>query len=251
MSLGGSSNKSNQSSQYSSTYDPALTGLLTSRAHAADAFAGSNGYQPYSGTPLNTDKTASMALSGYQAPQVSAGQLASTDLTPYLNPFTNDVINTSNADLQRANQIQQTNDASQATASGAFGGSRSAVLSNLDNESYLRALASTDAGLHQANFNQAQGAAGQDIASRLSAAMSNQQASLAGAGTRLQAQSLTNQGQQADYNAAYGQYQNAQQYPLQLQQLINQAYGLVPSSPLTSGTSNGSSSGFGFSIAGK
>lgn len=96
-----------------------------------------------------------------------AGSLAGTDLSQYMNPYTNDVINQTISQNDRARQIAQQGDNQQATAAGAFGGSRSGVLGALTNEAYDRNTGSQIAGLNQANYTQAQGAAQQDIQSRL------------------------------------------------------------------------------------
>lgn len=107
------------------------------------------------------------------ANNVTAGQLSSTDLSPYLHPYTQDVINTTISDQERARQIQAANDARQATAQGAFGGSRSGVQGALTNEAYDRNTSSLLAGLNQSNYTNAQSAAQQDIANRLAADTTN------------------------------------------------------------------------------
>lgn len=100
---------------------------------------------------------------------VNAGMLSSTDLSPYMNPFQNDVINASIADNERARQMAQVSDSQRATAAGAFGGSRSGVSSALTNGEYDRNNQSNIAGLNAANFTQAQGAATNDINRQLGA----------------------------------------------------------------------------------
>jgi hypothetical protein len=73
------------------------------------------------------------------------------------------------------------------TPTGAFNGSRQGVAEGQLTSDNMRTLATTLAGLNSQNFSQAQGAAGQDIASRLQAALANQNADLSGAGVRLNA----------------------------------------------------------------
>jgi len=142
-------------------------------------------------------QAAQAASTGYQAPtisgvtpitaqQIQAGQLAGTNLSPYMNPFISDVIGQTSADLERQRLIQQGSIGAQAQRAGAFGGSRQAVESALTNEAFTRQLAQTSAGLRQAGFQQAQAAAGQDIASQMQAALANQAAGL-------QAQTTTGQ----------------------------------------------------------
>lgn len=100
-------------------------------------------------------------VQGAQAPQAAgatatAGNVAGADLNPYLNPYTQNVIDTSLGALDRTRQQQLAGNAAQATAAGAFGGSRSAVLDSLTNEAALRESGSLAANLNSANFTQAQ-----------------------------------------------------------------------------------------------
>jgi hypothetical protein len=209
--------------------------------------------------------------------------LSGVDLSPYMNPYTSGVINTSLQDLYRQQQIQDQTDSGKATAAGAFGGSRSAVLQNLDDDSYIRAAASTAANLNQANFSQAQSAAAGDVGRQLTASQSNQsaamqaalanqsasmQAALANQSAGLQAAGLNlnaanalagyggqqlsqaqqwaqalstaggaqQQNQQAQLDAAYQQWLLAQQYPIQMQQLMNQTVATLPREQTTSTT---------------
>lgn len=97
------------------------------------------------------------------------GSIASTDLSPYMNPYTNDVISQTISQNDRARQIAQVGDSQQATAAGAFGGSRSGVLAAQTNEAYDRNTGAQIAGLNQANFSQAQAAAQQDIQNKIAA----------------------------------------------------------------------------------
>ena len=100
---------------------------------------------------------------GATAPQAAgalatAGNVAGADLNPYLNPYTANVIDTSLGALDRTRQQQLAGNAAQATAAGAFGGSRSGVVDALTNEAALRESGSLAANLNSANFNQAQAA---------------------------------------------------------------------------------------------
>lgn len=195
----------------------------------------------------------------YQPQPVTAQPLTGVDLSGYMNPYTQGVIDSSLGDLTRQQQIQDQNDASTATRAGAFGGSRSAVLQSLDDDNYARAAASTAANLNQANYSQAQAAAQSDLARQQAAGQANQSAGLQGASLNLSAanalagmggqqlnQALAQAGalstagnaqqqnQQAQLDAAYQQWLMAQQYPVQMQQLLNSAVGLIP----RTGTSN-------------
>ena len=126
------------------------------------------------------------------AERIAAGQLAQTSLDPYMNPFTQSVVDTTLGDLERQRQIQQQGTAAQAARAGAFGGSRQGVAESLTNEAFARQAAQTAAGLRQAGFTQAQQQAQQDLARQMQASQLNQatglQASLANQATGLQAQ---------------------------------------------------------------
>lgn len=115
---------------------------------------------------------------GVTPQQIAAGQLSSTDLNPYMNPFQSSVIDSTLGQYDRQNQIDLNNARGRATAGGAFGGSGSALLQSQTQDANSRNLASTLAGLNSQNFSQAQGAAQFDIGNRLSASQANQGADL-------------------------------------------------------------------------
>jgi hypothetical protein len=74
----------------------------------------------------------------------------------YMNPYQQEVIDASMADLNRQRQMQQVKDLNTATAAKAFGGSRQGVAQALTNESYDRTAASTLANLRSQGFGNAQ-----------------------------------------------------------------------------------------------
>ena len=110
------------------------------------------------------------------AQNINAGQLSNTDLSPYMNPFTQAVTDTTMSELERQRLIamNQTNSA----ASGAFGGSRHGIMQAETNRGFGDIAARTAAGLNSDNFMQAQGAAFQDIGNSFAANQSNQASSL-------------------------------------------------------------------------
>jgi hypothetical protein len=214
-------------------------------------------------------------LGAYQPQTVTAAPLTGVDLSGYMNPYTQQVINSTLSDLGRQAQIQDQNDASTATRAGAFGGSRSAVLQSLDRDNFARAAASTVANLNQGNFSQAQAAAQNGLSRQLAASQANQSAGLQAAGLRLNAagalagmgnQQLNmalqqagaqstagdaqQQNQQAQLDAAYQQYLLAQQYPVQMQQLLNSAVGLIPQTGTTNTTGHETDSSSEFGLSG-
>lgn len=150
-----------------------------------------------------------------QAQQVQAGQLASTGLSPYMNPYESQVVGQTLSDLERARQMQQNVLGAQAGAAGAYGGSRMGVAEAETNRAFAEQAARTAGQLRQAGFTQAQQAAQQDIASRMQADLANQQAGLQAGMTSAQLQQQANlanqqaQQQAREFGATQGM--NAQQ----------------------------------------
>lgn len=299
--------KQQQQSTSSNTIDPQSMGLLQSNLNSAQTNASS--LTPYTGqltaafnpTQIQTqgilgnianDNSGQTAINGATSAvqgilgnpvngnitpsPVTAGQLSTTDLTPYMNPYTSDVIDQTVAQQERARQIANVANDQQATAANAFGGSRSGVINANTNEGYDRNTGQLIAGLNQANYTQAQGAAGQDIGNKLNADQFNstqgvnaQQSSfnnaLASAGLTMNAagqivalnqaglQDATTragilgavgdaqqQQQQTVDTNAYNEFLRQQGFGAQKQSILNSALGLVPTQQTvnSSGTSN-------------
>lgn len=203
---------------------------------------------------------------------VTANQLGTTDLTPYMNPYDEAVVKANEADILRGANIGMGQLQSQAQAAGAYGGSRHGVAMGDIGRETLSQLAKSSAGLRQAGFQNAQQMAQADIGTnlqaqlanqqnRLQAGMSNQQADLSGAGQRLSAanqlgqianlgfgmgQTVNNnlmaQGamqqalQQSVLDAAANKYQGYVQHPAQGLAYLNAALGVTPTTPQTTTT---------------
>jgi hypothetical protein len=90
--------------------------------------------------------------------------LLQTDLSAYQSPFTQQVIDTSLSDLDRARQMAVGRDQDRAISAGAFGGSRSGVLEAETNRAFAEQAARTAANLREQGFRQALGAAESDLA---------------------------------------------------------------------------------------
>lgn len=138
---------------------------------------------------------------GYTPQQVSvAGNsatvtpqtLAGTDLNPYMNPYTDAVIKANEADIMRGAQIGLNELSAQAQAAKSFGGSRHGVATGELGRSAVEQLARSSSGLRQANFQNAQNAALQDIQNNMQGQLANQSSGLQDISNRLQA-SLANQ----------------------------------------------------------
>jgi len=210
---------------------------------------------------------------------VTAQTIAGSDLSQYLNPYQSSVVNATLGQLNQlnANQLMNTNQG--ATASGAFGGSRSGVADALTNQYDMQQAAPVIAGLNAQGFNTALGAAGQDAATLNNVAMFNsgqnvnaQQGSIANAlaaqGVGLNAANalagLANQGyglavtqggllggvgqqqQSQDQSAltnAYNAWLAQQSQNAQAQNLLNSSLGLIPIQQTTNTSTTGNSTG--------
>ncbi|AUQ64434.1 hypothetical protein PhaeoP51_03503 [Phaeobacter inhibens] len=95
------------------------------------------------------------------------GQIASTDLGQYQNPYQQQVIDNATGDLNRARQMTQNDIGAQATAAGAFGGSRHGLVEAENNRNFAESVSDMAAQQRMAGFNNAQGMAQQDIANRM------------------------------------------------------------------------------------
>jgi hypothetical protein len=158
---------------------------------------------------------------GYNPQNVSA-QTAVGGINTYMNPYTQQVIDTSMRDLERQRQMQQNQMGAQATAAGAFGGSRQGVAEAETNRAFADQGGQLAAQLRQQGFQTALGASQQDVANRMQAAQANQQAGLQGAQLRMGAANQL--GGLAGQGFGFGQSIQQQQAAEGLQsQQMNQA----------------------------
>jgi len=201
---------------------------------------------------------------GVTGSNVTANQLGTTNLQPYMNPYTTDVIDASQADILRGANIGLDQLGAQAQMAKAFGGSRHGIAMSEMGRGVGEIMGQQAAGLRQANFAQAQQMAQQDIATNLQAqlanqqtgmqaGLANQQADLSGAGLRLGAagqlgdvsnlgfnmgqtvnQNLATQGamqqalQQAVFDASAQKYAQYTGHPAQGLSYLNAALGVTP-----------------------
>ena len=200
-------------------------------------------YQAYSGeltAPVNSQQQAGIAginnNASFASPfiqnasQQAAG--ASAPITPqqiqsYLNPYTQNVVDTTNAQLTHDNGVQMAGLQGNQISQGALGGNATGVAKAILAGQQGRTMASTDAGLYQQGYGQALSAAQQQQQTGLAGAnaqanygISGQNALLSGAGQQINAGSLQQQTQQAQDTANYGQYAQAQAFPYQQTQWL-------------------------------
>lgn len=210
--------------------------------------------------------------SGFAPSQVQAGILGNTNLSPYLDPYTQNVVNTTNQAIDQQRQQDINGNAGQATAAGAFGGSREGVADALTNKYYGQVAAQTDAGLESQGYTNAQQAALADINNNLGAQEANQTAGIQGAQIQNNAAGILGQlglqqqtmgANDANLVNAYGSqsqqtqaaldaaqqalYQYGQQFPLQQAQSLTGILGATPYT--TNNQSKGSATQFSQSFS--
>jgi hypothetical protein len=180
------------------------------------------------------------------AQTVTPRSLASTDLSPYMNPYQQEVIDRSLADLDRNTQLNLGQNADKATAAGAFGGTRGAIVDAITRSESNKSAGDLSAQLRNQNFGQAQAAATGDISREFQGALAGQQAQLAAgsgfqgmgdsswrnymqnymglsdAGTKQQGQ------QQAELDAAKGKFDEASGYDLERLNILLSSLGMSP-----------------------
>jgi hypothetical protein len=214
----------------------------------------------------NASQAAYLTAAGTPATQVTPQSLASTSLQPYMDPYTQSVINTTMPIMQQQNALSQNQQANAASSAGAFGGSRQGIQQGVAQSQGALNIAQMAAQLNQANFTQAQAAATGDITRNLSAQQSNQSADQAntnsliaaagGLGTlgsqaqqnqRQQFLELTQAGSQQqqqaqnEINAQMSQFNQANAYPGQQLGVLQSALGMTPYGSTTMGSSTGQS----------
>lgn len=199
------------------------------------------------GVPVNPMQQASQAQQGALAGTVGAGTtnigtVAGTNLAPYMNPYTQQVIDAQAQDVLRNAQLGLNQLGTQASRAGAFGGSRHGVAMGEIGRGVAQMLGQQSAQLRQQGFTGAQQMAQADIQNRLAQANlglagSQQLANLGqqsfGYGQAIQG-GLAQQGQaqqalqQAMIDAAKAQYAGFQNAPVSSLGYVSAALGATP-----------------------
>lgn len=221
-------------------------------------------------TALSDAMTGTRGLMDFSPDSVQAGQLLNTDLSSYMNPYTDGVINAAQNDFTNANDLGL-NSLRSMTPNGAYGGSRQMVAAGQLVGDNTRNFANTIAQLRQGNFQNAQEAARFDIGNRFSADQFNSNAGMQGAqfrgnmASQLGQQGLAQDGNSraniatqsalGDQQRAIAQENNPQNAQMRFYQQLAQILGIDPSQFIgrtinESGTRTGteSQSGSGLSV---
>lgn len=112
-----------------------------------------------------------------------AAQLKDQNINDYMNPYTQNVIDTTMGDLDMARQNAINNTGVAAGRGGAFGGDRHGIMEAQNNNDYMQNVARTSSQLRNQGYQNAQNAAMSDVSSQNQALSSNaamaQQANMA------------------------------------------------------------------------
>ena len=167
---------------------PMVAGLNQGQLGAINAInQNANAATPYFQSALGT----SQALQNYTPDQVQAQTLPQGDLNSYMNPYTQNVINSS-MDVMRAGALQARNkNADDALRTRAFGGSRQAIQDAATDSNFALQAAHLNANLQNQNYGQAVSSLQNDQARQMQAQLANQAAGLQGANLGLNAAQMT------------------------------------------------------------
>jgi len=180
-----------------------------------------------------------------QAMQGTQQAMAGPNIGQFANPYTQMVTGNTLNDLERQRQMTANTTGAQASAAGAFGGSRHGVADALTNEAYARQGAQTFGNLQQQGFNTALNAAQnqQNIQMGGSAQLGQLGNQAFNTGQTIQQnqaqQGLMQQGlQQALIDAARGQYAGYTGAPMASLSAPLAALGATPSQSTTTQSKN-------------
>lgn len=138
---------------------------------------------------LNQAVNTMTGLTGATPNNIQAHTVGNT-LQDYLNPYTDQVINQSIIGMDKGRQLAMNQMASDATAAGAFGGSRHGVAEAETNKNYFDSLSSMISKQKQAGYGQAMEQYMSDLGQLTDVDTLNQQAQLKGMGMQGQAAQL-------------------------------------------------------------
>lgn len=178
-------------------------------------------YQGFTGqevAPVNAQQMAGIGDINKYTGQIAgtAAPISAADIQRYQDPYTNQVIQATQADFDTQNARAQSQVTGNAAAQGALGGDRIGVAQALTAEGQARVQAPVIAGLRSQGYQQAVGTAENQQQQALRA----NQAALQGAGQEIGAGTLQQQTQQAQDTQARQDYYQQQGYPFQVAQWL-------------------------------
>lgn len=129
-------------------------------------------------TTAGTVKAQGTTSQDVKSRDVTAQMLADMDLSKYLNPYTDEVVNKSLDDMDRSRLQSLNSNSSAAQAAGAFGGSRHGIVDAVTNSETARASGLLASQLRSDAFNNAQNMAVGDISRKIGVDTGNADRSL-------------------------------------------------------------------------
>lgn len=159
---GGYSGSTPLPQQVQGAYTNALNQSGQAAAGGATALTQGLGYGSMAGEAFGD-------MSNFTPSDVTAGMLSGTNLSPYMNPYTQDVIDATMRDLNTQFGVQRQGIDDEAASQYAFGGDRQQLQKGVLGDKFLDTKARTLADLWSKNFTQAQEGARYDIGNRLDA----------------------------------------------------------------------------------
>jgi hypothetical protein len=162
-------------------FAPAVAGQTALQQQATqDVTTGLGAYQPYltgAGTATQAPGAAPMGAEAYTGLGQAAGltgPMTGQQLTDYMSPYQQQVIDTSLAEFDRQAAMRQQGISDAAVALGGYGGGREGVMQSEYQTQSDRNRAMLQAGLQQQGFTQAQGARQQDYLNQMGLAQAQQ-----------------------------------------------------------------------------
>jgi len=201
-------------------------------------------YQAYSGeltAPVNAEQTAGIsgvnAAAGQAQPAIAqatgiaagaANPLTAAQIQQYQNPYTQNVVNATNASMADTNAQQIAQLQGNQIAQGALGGNATGVAKGILAGQQALNMANVDSNLYQQSYNSGLATAGQQFQQNPLAASSaianygvaGQNAALSGAGAQIAGGTLQQQTAQAADTANQAAYNQQQAYPFQTLQWL-------------------------------
>jgi hypothetical protein len=159
-------------------YNPAMQGVMNTHAANAGPATSWGVMNTHAASAGPAQQMAAAQMARGDVRDVQAGQFPGANLGAYMNPYTGAVIDTTLGQLGRQNDILQNQANARASAAGAFGGSRQAVMNAENNRNFMDTAGQVTSNLYNQNFSQAQQAIQADQNRALQAGGMNQQADL-------------------------------------------------------------------------
>ena len=225
----------------------ALAGFTPEQEAAYQGIVAQQGaYKPW----LQQGASPAAMIAGSMAPSAQmVGQ--------YMDPYTQQVIDTTATDIERARQSQIGGIRDSAHAARAFGGDRQAIAENAANRAAAETTASTSAQLRSAGYQNAMEAARSDLAMQLGAGDALARLAQQGQGMdysdlgALEQAGAARQGQlQSQLDLEAGKWQQAWQYPQDMLNMRMTALGMTPYGSSTTATGPAQSRNTGAGVLG-